>query len=256
MVAPPTSKGIKGTFVYKDIKLWEPVYENINERIKEHADHSWMPFLLCLAMDYAEWCCSGLQEVDRGLESLEQTLVNFSKATEGYPPSPMQKVVIRYLQRKLIEWGRPRGRTRLEHFHPSALKDRLLYASLYIVPKKREDSDEEDLKELDGWNPPPKANAVLDFLDCFIAGEQDAWNFRASDPLALFFKLRYACILNCLENHSDKAVERLDKMVEVTEQAKLREPGDHTDVDSILKICAVRRQEFASAPRSKASARE
>jgi len=61
-----------------------------------------------------------------------------------------------------------------------------------------------------GWHPPPKSTPQEDFLDCFMSGEVDCAAYSASDPLLLFFKLRFACLLAEVGKYQ-KAVDKVDK---------------------------------------------
>jgi len=195
-------------------------------------------------MDYADFLYAGRGSSDDAIKRLEQTLSNYSVVRGREAPGPMQKVVVRFLQRKLIEWGKVRSKQTLSDYATGSLRDRLIHASLFYRSAQQTVEPGGLLNELQGWNPLPKASINLDFLDCFVAGDQDTYLFRPSDPLYLFFKLRYACAL-AYENQYAKAIATLEPATRYGTAAKEQEPAlDHADLSLVLNMCQITRKEF------------
>eukprot|EP00456_Euglypha_rotunda_P000973 TRINITY_DN10168_c0_g1_i7.p1 TRINITY_DN10168_c0_g1~~TRINITY_DN10168_c0_g1_i7.p1 ORF type:complete len:209 (+),score=15.42 TRINITY_DN10168_c0_g1_i7:258-884(+) len=135
----------------------------------------------------------------RAYQYLEAELARFAKAKPN-ETSRLVKLVIRYLQRKLVFWSPDPLPISLP-----ALHNRHLYAQLDKMPRRstviQDEKNWADTTELNhetatiGWFPTPKADEEEDHEDVWKAGEVESVDYSASDPIVLFYKLRFACFL-------------------------------------------------------------
>jgi len=162
----------------------------------------------------------------------------------------LTRIVVRFLQRQAAIWAKelkemkakdgkmmfpPETTARL----PDAVKNKESYAvvdaPLYGKPKEESDDDDDDdekdkkTKEVKapesptaaaaaaGWKPAAKATPLLDFVDCFQVGDLDYWNIAATNPFALFFKLRYGVWLS-KDNQWMKSVQVTDKALQLASE--------------------------------------
>jgi len=239
---------------------WAGLFNQIETRIKAKPLPA-SPFYLVCLMESAEFKWAELTDPEAkeaAYNLLEQTLVEFHKAKQEQeekereekknrkqrksqvygdrdkiPESEMDemlkekqasrllKIVVRFLQRKLIVWNKELQKGEIKS---SALKNRERYACVDGEPPvEDDDSDkEDDDKNVDlatkGWVPAPKDDIKQDQMDTFLVGDLDFYQLDAGNPTGLFFKLRYGCRLAENKNY-EKAMQVVEKAQGLAQEA-------------------------------------
>jgi len=240
---------------------WAQLFSQIEKRIKAKPLPA-SPFYLVVLMETSEFKWSELtdpESKEAAYNLLEQTLVDFHKAKlqqeekereekkkakqrksqvygdrDKIPESEMDemlkqkqasrllKIVVRFLQRKLIMWNKELQKGPITS---NALKNREIYACVDGEPAVADDDDsdkEDEDKDADnptkGWVPSPKEDIKQDQMDTFLVGDLDFYQLAAGDPTGLFFKLRYGCRLAENKNY-DKAMQVVEKAQGLAQEA-------------------------------------
>jgi len=195
-------------------------------------------FNLTLYFDFADFLHSSSEEETqrKGFQLLETTLLKYYENTPE-EEGRVQRLVVRFLQRKFVLWSP----TTLEVTNPT-LHKRHSYALVDNPGKKTE--IKETLEKVEilsketasvGWHPVPRGTIEEDWIDCFMSGEVDCAGYSASDPLLLFFKLRYGCVLASLQRWQ-KAVDKVEKpLYDAVKSPKKQRPSSDSNKDRLEK---------------------